>query len=990
MVIQVSHLRQPKFWKNNTEQCGALYEAIHNKTKSEIVLFSWTKKTGKLWGCVTPDKALDLIKKNNGWYEVMSDFPHKVYFDIDAPVDRLYNDIEQKEHLHTILDAIYMYFIDADCAVSGSYTDKKISYHITLQNYMIYSLQDRETMKVLNTHIKESMNLPFDNAVYTKNRNMKCINQTKSTDNRVQEIIMNDNWKAHMITCFFNNHILPFPEFKQDVKEKIEIAKAKTPFNLATLPTLNIKTPINIKWDTLTPDDVLGLLPCSSHHDHSYTHKVARFCHTNKIAFEMFLSWLSQKHTGMPQNIVDKWNVHFSNINKFPPCHISNMKPILAHYYPDIKKDIHLRNFKEMFDIDENIKRIKIDRLSQEHYTFDTKLSCFHLGMGCGKTAQTIDFLANNTEENFMWLGHRQSLHQGTYKRICDTEIECCDYMKGTKETKPILYNDANNLGICVNSLIHLKDSKKYDIIVIDEIESVLEAFIGDFMQKKNEILNKLCNLIKSAKKIIVLDAFITKKTIEFFRTIEEDMSIDIVYKEVTMTNNIYFKNILNDENIKNDDNKDKNEDYKMTAIAEIVNDLKQDKKVFIFYPYKKDMAEIAKTIEISSGKKCIYYHADRGDDIKKTLCNVNETWSNFDCVITNTCITCGVNFDLNAYNSCWLFLAGFVKPRDAIQASARIRNLLSKTINVVFLGKKLINPSVYIDDRKDVNNSIYDTIYKNSLIEDKAPRRKTFEIFCQKSGYKMDRARIVFDKQLLKEIKSIFDETNCAFDFMDIPMINEADEEHIKQLVMSHQANLMEKLMLKKCYIMKEFNSNVLEEEIGVLWENDLLLFFQKLNKICNNVEEVKHFTAIFNEIQKQNGWDFLVPCGREINTQVKQKFTVKLSDKMLEDIFIHYNFRDINKHSKPIQIIKHIFNITFGTTMINTKCDGKHTTASLTTKVIQFMPLISYLIRKGTLNTNTSSIQLNKEDWIVDENVFPSKSSSTIGPIIDTYFYK
>ena len=97
----------------------------------------------------------------------------------------------------------------------------------------------------------------------------------------------------------------------------------------------------------------------------------------------------------------------------------------------------------------------------------------------------------------------------------------------------------------------------------------------------------------------------------------------------------------------------------------------------------------------------------------------MNKNWAEIDCVITNTCITCGVNFDLDGFDNCWLFIAGYVKPREAIQASARVRHLQSKTINVVFLGK-LVNPAVYIDDCKEVKNPVYNVIYNNNILEDK------------------------------------------------------------------------------------------------------------------------------------------------------------------------------------------------------------------------------------------------------------------------------
>lgn len=999
MVKQITFKKQPNFFKNDSDECGSQAHAIKTRGKNDIVVKSWTQRIGQIWGYVTPEKLLELCKKNNGMYEIISDFPHKVYFDIDKPVDRLYDTEEQQQCMNEMIDVIKQFFPDAKCAVSGSYTEYKVSYHITLQNYMIYNLEDRETMKVIVNYIKKDLNKPFDVAVYTKNRPFKCINQSKPREeDRIQRILLDDNSKNHMITCFFDNYPLPFPQFKDDkneIQDAIDIAKAKAPFNLTTLPKYNLKVPKKINWLELTPLDVLALLPINNNFEFKYKHRVARFCYYNGISFDIYLNWLKQGFPNLEKNKEGEkcWN----KIIKYPSVSISQMKPILAYYYPDIKKDVHFRNFINLFDVDETIEEIKIDRLSQEHYNSNKKLTCIHLGMGCGKTEQTIHFLKNNQHKTFMWLGHRQSLHQGTYKRIRDAEIDCCDYMIGTSRTKQTLYNSEKNIGICINSLLYIDENTTYDILVIDEIESVLEAFIGDFMKHKNEILKKLCNLIRTAKKVIVLDAFITNKTIDFFKTIDKDISIEIITKDVVMTNNIYFKNAKNDTTEQKKEytkDNDDDEDYKMKAITEIVKELKNNKKIFMFYPYKKDMKELAKTIEKASGKKCIYYNADVDDKIKKTLCNVNKTWSDCDCVITNTCITCGVNFDLQGYDACWLFLSGFIKPRDAIQASARIRYLDSKNINVVFLGKKLINPSVYIDDRTDVNNEVYNAIYKNSLIEDKAPRRKAFEIFCQKSGYKMDKSKILVNKELVKEVKEIFEDTNCHIDFMDIPNIDDIQSNFIKQLIMSHQASLFDKIMLKKYYIMKEFNSNVLEEEVGVLYENDQVFFFERLNQYMHNVEEYKHFINIFQQIQYLNDWKFIIPSNKEINKQTKQKFDVKLNDTITEEIFTHFNFRDIHKHSKPIQIIKNIYNVAFGCPIINTTSDGKHTTASINNNVIEKMPLICYLINKGTYTQLSEQIELNEGDWTfepkIGETIYLNKSSAKIMPNIETYFSK
>ena len=202
MVKQVTFKQHKNFFKNDSEECGAQSLVLKDRSKDDIVVKSWTQRNGQLWGFLLPEQLLNLCKKNNGMYEIISDFPHKVYFDIDMKVEKLYEKKEQLDCMNHMIDTVNIFFPDAHCAISGSYTDTKVSFHIILQNYMIYNLEDRETMKIITSHIKNDLNIPFDNAVYTKNRPFKCINQSKPHDTRIQSILLDDNWKNHLITCY--------------------------------------------------------------------------------------------------------------------------------------------------------------------------------------------------------------------------------------------------------------------------------------------------------------------------------------------------------------------------------------------------------------------------------------------------------------------------------------------------------------------------------------------------------------------------------------------------------------------------------------------------------------------------------------------------------------------------------------------------------------------------------------------------------------------
>jgi hypothetical protein len=257
-------------------------------------------------------------------------------------------------------------------------------------------------------------------------------------------------------------------------------------------------------------------------------------------------------------------------------------------------------------------------------------------------------------------------------------------------------------------------------------------------------------------------------------------------------------------------------------------------------------MEQIHIVLEKATNKKGLFYNADVDDCIKGTLKNVNEVWSDIDFVITNTCITCGVNYDLEMFDTVWLFLAGFVKPREAIQVSARIRHLKSNTINVVVLGN-LLNRGCYEDDTKKINHKVYTNIFNNALIEDKAPRRKAFEIFCCKAGYRMSKEDLIINKEICNEMKKLFEETDTTICFDKIEKIDNSIADEIQNKVCSHISTMYDRLCLQKYFFLQKFDANVELDILEEAWNTDYIFFFEKIT-IINNSEN------IFKEIQNTN----------------------------------------------------------------------------------------------------------------------------------------
>jgi len=84
MVESVEFLKS-QFFKNVSNQGGAQAHAIKTCPKDHILLCRNNDKNARLWGYVAPQTYLNAIQKNHNLFEIISSYPHKVYFDIDDP-----------------------------------------------------------------------------------------------------------------------------------------------------------------------------------------------------------------------------------------------------------------------------------------------------------------------------------------------------------------------------------------------------------------------------------------------------------------------------------------------------------------------------------------------------------------------------------------------------------------------------------------------------------------------------------------------------------------------------------------------------------------------------------------------------------------------------------------------------------------------------------------------------------------------------------------
>ena len=318
---------------------------------NEILLHRHTTKEGRQWGVTTPENLLKIVSKNRGLYEVqVSDRKRKLNFDID--VDRtIYKDINPDTLLESCKTKLIQEFPEGLLQVSGVVTEHKISYHIVISNWYADNIDDILCLKDFAT---DNSDLFFDNKVYTSNRNMKLINQSKP-DGRVQSYISGDlDLQKHFITCYFD------PDSKNintsNVFKKIA-AKPTNTFNVLEIPQMKMITPLQFDYHNSTFQEKLNIIPlykrnCPLTLSHSNIRKILIWAKQVGISFEEFWSWCQLKDNCKERldKWFDIWNDCDLNIGT------SAIEAILKRFYPKITQNKSTTKFRHNFELQVPLK----------------------------------------------------------------------------------------------------------------------------------------------------------------------------------------------------------------------------------------------------------------------------------------------------------------------------------------------------------------------------------------------------------------------------------------------------------------------------------------------------------------------------------------------------------------------------------------------------------------------------------------------------------
>lgn len=233
----------------------------------------------------------------------------------------------------------------------------------------------------------------------------------------------------------------------------------------------------------------------------------------------------------------------------------------------------------------------------------------------------------------------------------------------------------ARRLVLSMESLHKLGTNINFDLVIGDEIESCLTQFVSESTMKENAERNMeiFAQVLSRAKRFILADAFIS------YRTLDVMDHLSLHYTLIHNTYNPAPRRAIFVPMTEKGEGRKKT--YEPDALFQkLLELLKTGKRLYFVCASKKRLLQFEGLVK----EACISYKAyhSGSSDTKGEFDNVNETWAQFQLVMTTTTITVGINHDTQHFDCLALYgVIGSGCVRDLFQSLMRVRHAKDGTL---------------------------------------------------------------------------------------------------------------------------------------------------------------------------------------------------------------------------------------------------------------------------------------------------------------------
>lgn len=687
---------------------------------------------------------LETSPEQRNYYEIIREGWQKLHFDLDLKHEDM--EIPTLEYAELtknyLIKGIVEYFsanvkqalsIEHDIMVFSSHGENRYSYHIIVDNFAFpTSAHCKEVTKKVITSMPNEMKRYIDTSVNKRNQQFRILRNCKERETlcRFKDFVQNWNyfeqticWKPRIgnDSRWSNPQYLEYLIFERTMVSYFPYQPFLVDFQIPKL-TFVSETPDdeNVDSPKIDINAVTKLVPNGWHI--TTVHGCIFNVKANNNETECLLCQRVHEHENQYIYVSPgKQNVFFK-------CHRAKDegKPKQTLYLGTLNPEYVLTDEDRLrsAEYEYNKPQIETNDYYNEKFVRDLNpivgvilLICSFLGTG--KTTAFNNYVRRNNPKRVLVLS----------PRILYTESITSEYNSSKSHLLPFRgkkfktylelnengqrkdYRKCDRLVIQMESLHNLINVEPYDVLILDEIESLLMQYGSSTMREQIMCSQVFERLIRETPIIIGGDAFLSEKSRKTLEQIKRNVHI-----------------------VRNDYKPPKRTAYMYPSYESLFyrayQALTSGKKIVFVCASKEKAEEFANGCTARGISFKLYTGLSKNTEIERhELANVNVSWGNgVQCVIYTSRITVGVNFDLpDVFDQ--LFVYGSSHSccvRDTFQGTLRVRHIKENVMHA-FIYQRAVNKKLPLKE-DEVRNYIQDmVISKEMILKHLEPSKLTF-----------------------------------------------------------------------------------------------------------------------------------------------------------------------------------------------------------------------------------------------------------------------
>ena len=593
--------------------------------------------------------ALDYMKTSPCYEILPENGPVRPFGDIDFKVDESMTESDFHKLDFDVFNCIALFFKDYKITQfsASSYEYRKISHRWVVPDRYVKSVAHAKAFaEDLYNRLEFPAGVKGDMSVYSKLRKMRTFWTSKPNENRPFYMLQGEE-EDHIIS-YVPSWATPI-DF--ELEEKKEDYKPTCSSYETSYLTKLCDCIAKLTWEDYTTAQslIFTLLSLGAPSDliHHYCSKASNY------SFKWVNDYIKRYVPSKNKHTIGTLK-HFAKRDNFTMYSSLGRDPVYA-------TELGKHMFREMTRLTED-EHTKHDWCDEKGFLKALPVAptvAVKSHLGTGKTRRCIEACTpspfNPQAEKIVVVSCRQTF---------TTHI--CAELKGFVDYRSIKDKsiDVDKLVVQLQSLWKCAGMDTRDLVLLDEVESILANLTPNQTHKKYvETVAVFEHLMRTAKRVIVLDAFLTDRTMEMLKTLRGSAVLvinpTIPYKrtaELVSENGLY------------------------TAIQQ---KLKEEKRLIAVWGAKAKGKSFHSLLPSSIPH--VLYTGDSDAKIKEQhLADVDTHWAQHQLVGYTATITVGINYNGNPFDEACVYATAWSCPsRDYIQALHRARKLKDEHMTV-------------------------------------------------------------------------------------------------------------------------------------------------------------------------------------------------------------------------------------------------------------------------------------------------------------------